>query len=160
MVRAAAVSILVAAVGAILAYAVVVSPVQHGFNINTVGAILMIVGIVGLAVSVLFGLMGGAGSLHNRDVNQMTGAAVASILVAAVGAILAYAVVVSPVQHGFNINTVGNILMIVGIVGLALSLLFGLIRGFESQRQRTVVDDGRGNPVRREDRYYREDRYS
>jgi hypothetical protein len=154
MVRAAAVSILVAAVGAILAYAVVVSPVQHGFNINTVGAILMIVGIVGLAVSVLFGLIGGTGSTHNREVNQMTGAAVASILVAAVGAILAFAVVVSPVQHGFNINTVGNILIIVGCVGLALSLLFGLIRGLESQRRRTGADDRRGNVIHREDRYF------
>jgi hypothetical protein len=152
MVRAAAVSILVAAVGAILAYAVVVSPVQHGFDINTVGAILMIVGIVGLALCVLFGLIGGVGSPQNRDVNQMAGAAVASILVAAVGAILAFAVVVSPVQHGFNINTVGNILIIVGCVGLALSLLFGLIRGLDSQRRRTV-DDGRRNVIHREDRY-------
>jgi len=96
-------------------------------------------------------------------VNQMTGAAVGSILVAAVGAILAFAVVVNPVQHGFNINTVGNILIIVGCVGLALSLLFGLIRGLESQRRRTDVD-GRGDVVRREDPYrpdpYRQDRYS
>jgi hypothetical protein len=140
-------------VGAILAYAVVY-PVQHGFDINTVGAILMIVGIVGLVLSVLFGLMGGVGPPYDRDVNQMAGAAVASILVAAVGAILAFAVVVSPVQHGFNINTVGNILIIVGCVGLALSLLFGLIRGLESQRRRTGADDRRGNVIHREDRYF------
>jgi hypothetical protein len=84
----------------------------------------------------------------------MIGGAVVSILVGAVGAILNYAVVVSPYQHGFNINTVGMILMIVGGVGLALSLLFGLAFGFGgNRRHRTVVDDGRGNVVRREDSY-------
>jgi hypothetical protein len=83
----------------------------------------------------------------------MIGGAIISILVGAVGAILNYAVVVSPYQHGFNINTVGVILMIVGGVGLALSLLFGLIFGFGGYRHRTVVDDGRGNVVRRDDSY-------
>jgi hypothetical protein len=84
----------------------------------------------------------------------MIGGAVISILVGAVGAILNYAVVVSPYQHGFNINTVGMILMIVGGVGLALSLLFGLAFGFGGyHRYRTVVDDGRGNVVSRDDSY-------
>ena len=77
----------------------------------------------------------------------------ASIVIFAVGAILDFAVTVSPYQHGFNINTVGVILMIVGGVGLALSLLFGLIFGFGGYRHRTDVDDGRGNVVRRDDSY-------
>jgi hypothetical protein len=83
----------------------------------------------------------------------MVAGAIVSILVGAVGAILDYAVVESPYQHGFNINTVGVILMIVGGVGLALSLLFGLIFGFGGYRHRTIVDDGRGHVVRRDDTY-------
>ena len=47
----------------------------------------------------------------------------ASVVVFAVGAILDFAVTVSPYQHGFNIRTVGVILMIVGAVGFVLSLL-------------------------------------
>ncbi len=84
----------------------------------------------------------------------MVGGAIVSILVAAVGAILDYAVVESPYQHGFNINTIGVILMIVGIVGLVVSLLFGLVSGGSGyRRHRTVVDDGSGNVVRREDSF-------
>jgi hypothetical protein len=84
----------------------------------------------------------------------MVAGAVISILIGAAGAVLDYAVVTSPYQHGFNINTVGVILMIVGGVGLALSLLFGLALGFGGYgRHRTVVDDGRGRVVRRDDTY-------
>ncbi len=81
----------------------------------------------------------------------MVGGLAASIAVFAVGAILDFAVTVSPYQHGFNVHTVGAIVMIVGIVGAVLSLI-----GFMStsvRRHRTVVDDGRGNVVRREDTY-------
>ena len=46
-----------------------------------------------------------------------------SIIVFAVGAVLDYAVVASPDQHGFNVNKVGMILMIVGVVGAVLSVL-------------------------------------
>lgn len=76
-----------------------------------------------------------------------------SIVVFAVGAILDFAVTVSPYQHGFNVRTVGVILMIVGAVGLLLSLLgLGMWSGrFRSHK--TVVDDGRGNVVRRQDTY-------
>ena len=78
---------------------------------------------------------------------------VTSLVVFAVGAILDFAVTVSPYQHGFNINTVGIILMIVGAVGALVSLLaFGLGGGMW-RRHRTVIDDGRGNVVRREDTY-------
>ncbi len=78
----------------------------------------------------------------------------ASIVVFAVGAILDFAVTVSPYQHGFNIRTVGVILMIVGVIGFVLSLLaLGLWGGGGGwRRHRTVVDDGT-NVVRREDTY-------
>ncbi|MCL2769395.1 MAG: DUF6458 family protein [Solirubrobacterales bacterium] len=45
-----------------------------------------------------------------------------SLLLIAVGAILRYAVTASP--SGFSLPTIGLILMIVGIVGLVLSLLY------------------------------------
>jgi hypothetical protein len=44
--------------------------------------------------------------------------------------------------------------MIVGAVGFVLSLLFwGTGRGWYGGRHETVVDDGRGNFVHREDTY-------
>ena len=45
-----------------------------------------------------------------------------SILLIAIGAILRYAVNVN--SSSFNVNTAGLILMIVGILGLVLSLLY------------------------------------
>jgi uncharacterized membrane protein YeaQ/YmgE (transglycosylase-associated protein family) len=84
----------------------------------------------------------------------MIGGAIVSIIVGAVGAILDYAVVESPYQHGFNLNTVGVILMIVGAVGLVLSLLYGLMVGsWGYRRHRTVIQDANGQVVRREDSY-------
>jgi hypothetical protein len=80
------------------------------------------------------------------------GGAVVSVMVGAVGAILDFAVVESPYQHGLNLNTVGLILMIVGAVGLVLSVAFG-IGGGGFHRHRTVIDDGNGHIVRREDSY-------
>jgi len=82
------------------------------------------------------------------------GGLVVSIIAFAVGAILDWAVTVSPYQHGFNVNKVGVILMIVGAVGFVLSLLLGGSgRGWYGGRHETVVDDGRGNFVHREDTY-------
>jgi hypothetical protein len=78
---------------------------------------------------------------------------VASLIVFAVGAILDFAITASPDQHGFNLNTVGVILMIVGIVGAVASLLFFSFGSGGIRRHRTVVDDGNGNVVRREDTY-------
>jgi hypothetical protein len=46
----------------------------------------------------------------------------ASIFLLVVGAILTFAVDVT--AEGFNINTVGIILMVAGVIGLLLSLLF------------------------------------
>lgn len=84
----------------------------------------------------------------------MVGGAIVSILIGGIGAILNYAVVVSPYQHGFNINTVGVILMVVGAVGLALSLIYGLMVGGPGyHRHRTVVTDDNGRVVRRDDSY-------
>ena len=81
----------------------------------------------------------------------MIGGLATSIVVFAVGAVLDFAVTVNPDQHGFNIHTVGIILMIVGAIGAVLSLIAVLSSGM--RRHRTVIDDGQGNVVRREDTY-------
>ena len=79
-----------------------------------------------------------------------------SLFLIAVGAILDFAVTTSPDQHGFNINTIGLILLIIGAVGFVLSLIFwsGMRGGWgwgSSRRQRTVITDNHGNVVRREE---------
>ena len=64
------------------------------------------------------------------------------IFLTALGAILAFAVSASP--SGVDINTVGWILMIVGIAGIVLSLIFWSSwagPGYFSRR-RTYVDEG------------------
>ncbi len=61
-----------------------------------------------------------------------------SIFLIAVGAILDFAVTVT--TKGFNLNTIGLILMIVGAIGLVISLMFwGSWGGFGGSRRRTVV---------------------
>ena len=45
-----------------------------------------------------------------------------SLVLIAIGAVLRFAVSVSP--HGFSVHTIGVILMIVGIIGLLISLLW------------------------------------
>jgi predicted membrane channel-forming protein YqfA (hemolysin III family) len=59
----------------------------------------------------------------------------ASIFLLVVGAILTFAVNVT--TSGFNINTVGIILMVAGVVGLLLSLLFW--SSFSPYRRRSTV---------------------
>ena len=83
----------------------------------------------------------------------MASGLVASLIVFAGGAILDFAITVSPNQHGFNLNTVGVILMIVGVVGALASLAFLAFGGGGIHRHDTVVDDGHGNVVRREESY-------
>ena len=77
-----------------------------------------------------------------------------SIVLVAVGAILDFAVTVSTTQHGFNVHTVGVILMVVGAIGFVVSLLVtGFADGgwFGTRRHSTTIDDGRGHISRRED---------
>ena len=59
----------------------------------------------------------------------------ASIFLLVIGAILTFAVNVT--TEGFNINTVGIILMVAGVVGLLLSLLFW--SSFSPYRRRASV---------------------
>ncbi len=80
------------------------------------------------------------------------GGLVASIIAFAVGAVLDYAVTANPDQHGFNVNKVGVILMIVGVAGAILSVIAMAIGN--TRRHRTVVDDGRGNVIREVDSTY------
>jgi hypothetical protein len=82
----------------------------------------------------------------------MASGLVASIIAFAVGAILDFAVTTSTEQHGFDIHTVGVILMIVGAVGAVFSII-GLV-STNMRHHRTVVDDGRGNVVTRQDSTY------
>ena len=65
------------------------------------------------------------------------------IFLTALGAILAFAV--SAGVSGVNIHTVGWILMIVGIAGIVLSMIFWSSwagPGYFGRRRTTVVDDG------------------
>jgi hypothetical protein len=67
-----------------------------------------------------------------------------SLILVAAGAILTWAV--NATVSGLNIHTVGVILMVVGIVGLILSLVFwsswGAFGGASGVRRTTVIDDG------------------
>jgi Domain of unknown function (DUF6458) len=71
-----------------------------------------------------------------------------SIFLIAVGAILKYAVTAH--VSGINLNTVGVILMVVGIVGLLVSLLWMTI--WADRRRHAVVADRAvaGDPGNRE----------
>ena len=67
----------------------------------------------------------------------------ASLFLIAVGAIMAFAMHVHNTS-GFDINTIGVILMIVGLLGMVLSLLFwSSWGGFRSGDSETVVVDRR-----------------
>jgi hypothetical protein len=61
-----------------------------------------------------------------------------SLFLFAVGAILRYAVTAD--VSGVDLDVVGLILMIVGVVGFVLSLLWMMI--YADRRRGTVVDDG------------------
>jgi hypothetical protein len=68
-----------------------------------------------------------------------------SIFLIAVGAILAFAVNVA--TEGIDLNMVGVILMIVGVIGLLLSLLFwSSWGGFGTWRRETIVRDPYDRP--------------
>jgi beta-lactamase regulating signal transducer with metallopeptidase domain len=63
-----------------------------------------------------------------------------SLILIAVGAVLAFAVHVT--TTGLNVNTVGYILLVVGIVGGLISLAFWSSWGGMGSRRRTVIDEG------------------
>lgn len=62
-----------------------------------------------------------------------------SLILIAVGAILAFAVHVT--TSGFNVHTVGYILLVVGAIGILLSMMFwSSWGGFGRARETTVVE--------------------
>ena len=66
-----------------------------------------------------------------------------SLILIAVGAVLAWAVNVD--TNGFNVNTIGWILLVVGIIGAILSMIFWSTwagPGYWTSRRRTYVDEG------------------
>jgi hypothetical protein len=73
-----------------------------------------------------------------------------SIVLIAIGAILKYAVTAH--VSGIDLQTVGTILMIVGILGLILSLLYTFAWSTSARARRREVeyyDDGPPPPTRR-----------
>jgi hypothetical protein len=67
-----------------------------------------------------------------------------SLVLIAIGAILRFATTAS--VNGFNIQTVGLILIIVGAVGLVLGLIFwGSWGGYGISRRRTITQSGYSN---------------
>ena len=71
-----------------------------------------------------------------------------SIFLIAVGAILRFAVTAS--VSGIEIATVGTILLIVGIIGLLISLLYMTIWADRTRGRDAVVDRGTVPPADRE----------
>ena len=74
------------------------------------------------------------------------------IFLVAIGAILAFAVNVDTSGAGVNLHTIGLILLIVGAVGLVISLFFwnswgGFGGGAGYHRQRRMTRDGAGGYV-------------
>jgi hypothetical protein len=78
-----------------------------------------------------------------------------SIFLIAVGAILKYAVTAD--VSGVDINTVGVILMVAGVVGLLVSLFWMTI--WADRRRRVVADPAAGDGVVRERRVVDRDVY-
>ena len=64
-----------------------------------------------------------------------------SIVLIAIGAILKYAVTVDPVA-GVDIQVVGTILLVIGILGLVISLVYMFMSSRRAEpHERTVVQD-------------------
>jgi Co/Zn/Cd efflux system component len=77
-----------------------------------------------------------------------------SLLLIAVGAILKYAVTAH--VSGIDLQTVGVILMLIGILGLILSLLYTFVWSENARRRRAVADpyDDRTQNIPPRDRRY------
>ena len=60
-----------------------------------------------------------------------------SLLLIAAGAVLAFAVHVS--GHGFDLHTIGIILLVVGAIGALLSMIFWSSWGGVGQRDQTTI---------------------
>jgi beta-lactamase regulating signal transducer with metallopeptidase domain len=69
-----------------------------------------------------------------------------SIFLIAIGAILRFAVTAT--VSGINVQTVGTILLVVGIIGLLISLLYMTL--WADRRRGPVVDPGPAGPADRE----------
>jgi predicted MFS family arabinose efflux permease len=79
-----------------------------------------------------------------------------SLVLIAIGAILSYAVEFD--VSGLDINTVGVILMVLGVAGLLISLLYMAFWADRTRPRGTVVEEGAVPPagaVRREERVER-----
>lgn len=79
-----------------------------------------------------------------------------SLVIGAIGAVLRYAVTGPVSQHGFDIHTGGTILMVVGALGLVVSLLFwssfapfGRNNRSSSRSVEVVTDNGEEQDRRR-----------
>ena len=68
---------------------------------------------------------------------------VLSVLLIAAGAVLTFALERDPEAQGFDLNTIGIILMVVGAIGLVASVMRGSMLGMRSTRERQVSSDGR-----------------
>lgn len=79
----------------------------------------------------------------------------AALVLLAVGAILRFAIATSS-THGFNLQAIGDILMIVGVIGL---IIFVIVWAPWSASRRPPppppVDEYRGDPAYRYDERYR-----
>jgi hypothetical protein len=69
----------------------------------------------------------------------------ASLFLTAIGAILAFAVNVD--AEGFDINTIGIILLIVGIVGIVLSMIFWSSWGGFNTNRETIIERDRRDVI-------------
>ena len=76
-----------------------------------------------------------------------------SLVLIAIGAILNYAVEFD--VSGIEINTVGVILMVLGVVGLLISLLYMAFWADRTRPRREAVYEEGAPPVRREERVER-----
>lgn len=63
-----------------------------------------------------------------------------SLFLLAAGAILNYGISVDD-PSGVNLNTIGVILMVVGAIGVVLSMIFWSRLGFGGARRETVVEE-------------------